>query len=176
LNNVKNIDDYTVIAIGGEREFALHQEIFKNAKYKNLNLCGKLTLIESASLVYHSKFSIGTETSFSHIACAVDKPNITILGGGHFGRFLPYHELTSIVYLPLDCFHCNWKCKFDSPYCITEIDPEVITNAINDVINGDFGHIYQQLYSRIDRVKIDRNIDLNNYSEYKFENIIKFEK
>ncbi len=175
LNNVTNIDDYTVIAIGGAREFALHQDICKNAKFKYLNLCGKLTLIESASLVYHSKFSIGTETSFSHIACAVDKPNITILGGGHFGRFLPYHELTSLVYLPLECFHCNWKCKFDSPYCITEIDPEIVTNAINDVINGDYGKIYQQLYSGIDKVKIDRNIELNNFSDYKSENVIKFE-
>lgn len=164
LNNVENIENFTVIAIGGEREYELHQEIFKGAKFKYLNLCGKLSLIESACLVYYSKLSIGTETSFSHIACAVEKPNITILGGGHFGRFLPYHQLSSIIYLPLDCYFCNWNCKFDKPYCIENIDPQLITKAVNDILNGKTGIIYKQLYNNEAKTTLDSKISLKEIS------------
>ena len=175
LNNVENINDFKVIAIGGEREYELHQEIFKTANFKHLNLCGKLSLLESASLVYHSKLSIGTETSFSHIACAVEKPNITILGGGHFGRFLPYSNLSSIVYMPLECYNCNWQCKYDTPYCITEIDPKIITEAINDVLNGKIGQVYQQLYLEHEAIKVKESIKPSNYLDLTFDNILKFE-
>ncbi|HRP02646.1 MAG TPA: glycosyltransferase [Candidatus Kapabacteria bacterium] len=161
INQVADISDYTVISVGSDREFDLHKGIFDTANYKYINLCGKISILEAASLIYYSKMSIGTETSFSHIACAVDKANITILGGGHFGRFLPYHSLTSIVYLPIECYYCNWNCKFEQSYCIKEIDPTIITQAINDVISGKYGIVYKQTYSDNKQIKVDTEIQFN---------------
>ena len=56
--------------------------------------------------------------------------DVVIVGGGHFGRFFPYSSLTSIVCLPLECFDCNWHCKYLTPYCTKAIAPEVIIKAV----------------------------------------------
>jgi len=46
---------------------------------------------------------------------------VAILGGGHFGRFLPYvvipekkKHLPAVVFHKMDCFGCEWDCQFVS--------------------------------------------------------------
>ena len=68
------------------------------------------------------------------MACAVGTPNVILLGGGHFGRFMPYSPLTSIVCLPLECYNCNWKCRYDRVHCIKDINPEVIAEAVRQTL------------------------------------------
>lgn len=79
-------------------------------------------IADQASLV------ITVDTAMAHIATALDKPAIILLGGGHFGEFGPWHWSRKQRWLTneLVCFGCGWKCIHDQPICITEISPDLI--------------------------------------------------
>jgi len=52
----------------------------------------KTTLRQVAAFCATAAFTSGAESAGAHIACAVGTPSVVVLGGGHFGRFLPYHR------------------------------------------------------------------------------------
>jgi ADP-heptose:LPS heptosyltransferase len=105
-----------------------------------LNYSGCLQLAESAALLADCRLAVGVETSLAHIACAFSVPNVVVLGGGHFGRFIPYSPKTIAVCLPLECFNCEWACPFPDAYCITGIKPTTITQAVRIALEqGDAG-------------------------------------
>ena len=76
-----------------------------------------------------------------HIAISLGIPTVTILGGGHFERFMPYgdYEKNEFVYKKMDCFKCNWKCIFnlnvnDKPPCIKNIKLKQVVKVIKNQI------------------------------------------
>jgi len=79
---------------------------------------------------------VGGETGLAHMACAVGTPNVVVLGGGHFGRFMPYSPLTTCAILPLLCFQCDWKCPYDRAHCVKDLAPEVVTRAIRTALDA----------------------------------------
>ena len=83
------------------------------------NWVGRTTLLGLAALFRDARLVISNDTSAVHMAAAVQTPSFCILGGGHFGRFLPYPEgavapiaRPQIIHYPMDCFKCDWRCKF----------------------------------------------------------------
>ena len=92
-------------------------------KEKVVNLYNKTSLRALAKVIQHAKLLIGMDTGAIHIAAAVGTPNICLMGGGHFNRFYPYGDLSKnrIVFHKMDCYGCNWKCKYEAPKCIHEI-------------------------------------------------------
>jgi len=79
------------------------------------------------------------ETGLAHIACAVGTPNVILLGGGHFGRFMPYSGLRPLLHFHLIAFGCDWKCKYKNPYCVNQINHSLLTQAIKDAVNNPAG-------------------------------------
>jgi ADP-heptose:LPS heptosyltransferase len=80
------------------------------------NLCGKTSLSELAELIRRARMVIGNDTATSHLAPAVGTPSVSIVGGGHFGRFLPYPvtviqpDFAQVVNHSMPCYQCNWRC------------------------------------------------------------------
>lgn len=130
-------DDYTVVALGGKNDEYINGLNLQDFTGKIINLTGKTSFKESAAILGKCKLAIGSETSLAHAACALNVPNVIILGGGHFGRFMPYSELTTIVSLPIECFNCNWGCKYPEVYCIKMIDSKTLSEAIKDRLSLD---------------------------------------
>lgn len=128
---------YSVIALGSQADFDLNQLNLDALESKHLNLSGKCTLRQSAAIISRCRLAVGAETGLAHMACAVGTPNVILLGGGHFGRFMPYSPQTSIVCLPLECYGCNWQCRYARPHCITDINPRVFRRALNDAISSE---------------------------------------
>lgn len=102
-------------------------------KGKVVNLYGKTRMRILAKIIQNAKLFIGTESGAVHIAAAVGTPNICLMGGGYFGRFYPYGDLSKnrIVYKKMDCYGCEWRCKYDTPKCIKEIS---VDNVWKEVI------------------------------------------
>jgi ADP-heptose:LPS heptosyltransferase len=127
--------DLHVVALGGQADYELNQRCLDAIATPTANLCGKTSLLESAEVLRACRVAVGTDTGLAHTACAVGARNVIALGGGHFGRFLPYSPLTSIVTLPLECFGCNWRCRYLWPHCVKDIAPEVLELAVRDALS-----------------------------------------
>ena len=96
-------------------------------------------------MVSDAKFLIGNETSAIHIAAAVRTPSVCILGGGHFGRFIPYKlekepdgPLPIPVYYKMTCFNCNWNCiypikKGEPTPCIKDITVDHVWKKVKKI-------------------------------------------
>lgn len=125
---------FSVIAVGSQKERDLNQQALDAIGAPSLNLCGSLTLNETAAVVRRSRLAVGVDTSIPHIATAVGTECVVILGGGQFGRFQPYSALTSVVCLPLDCYDCNWRCVHATPRCIRSIAPSVLEDAVRGTL------------------------------------------
>jgi len=128
---------FTVIGFGISSEVDLTQQQLDALSCPTINLCGKVTLRQTAELLRRCRLAVGVDSALAHMSCAVGIPNVIVLGGGHFGRFMPYSPLTSVVCLPLECYGCNWKCRYDRPYCIQGIAPEIVQNAIKESLQNN---------------------------------------
>ncbi len=131
-----------VICGGSISEAELGEKIIEASKNRSaiVNLIGK-TGFPSLSVITHlvndSLFYFGSETGILHLAAAVNVPTISILGGGHFGRFFPYGDLSinRIVFdpnMPITCKNDDWKCAM----CLKpgEIAPCIKNISVEDAM------------------------------------------
>ncbi|NPA53712.1 MAG: glycosyltransferase family 9 protein, partial [Aquificae bacterium] len=98
------------------------------------------SLLEAINIVQNAKLIIGNETGLTHLGYLSGIPTVCFLGGGHFGRFLPWKDFNSLV-VPVywdntDCFQCKWMCEFvdlskkETPPCIYNINETKALEAI----------------------------------------------
>ena len=126
--------DWKVVQLGIRKMPLFHPNL--------IDLTGKTTLKEAMQIVTNAKLVIGNDTGLMHFAYLSGVPTVCILGGGHFGRLLPWKEFedkVKPVYKKMDCFCCNWQCKYlETSYkaypCIEKIEPEDILKTV-EVLN-----------------------------------------
>lgn len=128
-------ENYTVVAVGSEKDSELAENILRKLSSHAINLCGRTNLRQTAALLRRARLGIGAETGSAHMACAVGTRNVVILGGGHYGRFMPYSALTTAVCLPLECYGCNWRCVYPKVHCVHDIAPEVVAAAVRRALS-----------------------------------------
>jgi GT2 family glycosyltransferase/glycosyltransferase involved in cell wall biosynthesis/Flp pilus assembly protein TadD/predicted O-methyltransferase YrrM len=130
---------FSVIGLGSMADSDINRVNLDATGVRSINLSGKTTLRETAAIIKRCRLAVGAETGLAHMACAVGTPNVILLGGGHFGRFMPYSPLTSIVCLALECYGCNWACKFSRVHCIKDINPVVLAEAVRQTLEKRSG-------------------------------------
>lgn len=130
--------NWKAIICGGPENIANSELIRKKiSSHQAVNMVGKTNLLELVDLIRQAKILIGNDTSGVHIAAVVETPSICILGGGHFGRFLPYPaKIEGVNPIPIfhhmECFGCNWRCS--QPHTSGEAVPCVQRVDLHDVI------------------------------------------
>lgn len=132
---------FSVVALGAAGDHGINQHNLDAIGVKTANLNGATTLRQGAAILSRCRLAVGAETGLAHMACAVGTPNVILLGGGHFGRFMPYSPLTSVVCLPLECYGCNWQCRYERVHCVRDISPAVIAEALRHSLAGSAGRI-----------------------------------
>jgi ADP-heptose:LPS heptosyltransferase len=98
-----------------------------------VNLAGKTSVREMVECIKRCDILLSQETAAVHIGTALRVPTVGIVGGGHFGRFYPWgsSKLSRAVHKPMDCYGCNWRCKFETVRCIQEITVTEAVQALN---------------------------------------------
>ncbi|MBF0519278.1 MAG: glycosyltransferase [Nitrospirae bacterium] len=139
------LDDYDICLLGTDDAVPLAEKIESRFKGRVFNLTSKTTLRQTAALIKNSTLFVGPDSMAAHIACAFDIPNVVVLGGGHPGRFLPYHKTTTAVSLPINCYGCNWDCRYGTYYCIKNIRPATVNNAIKKALSEVFANKQNKL-------------------------------
>lgn len=102
-----------------------------------LNFTGQTTLRELARTVACCDLFISMDSSGLHMAITANVPTIGIVGGGHFGRFVPWGDPAKHIFLTqkLDCFHCNWHCCKDEMECVRGVSPHEVAIAANNLLH-----------------------------------------
>lgn len=100
-----------------------------------LNLAGRTSLRELVASISSCDLFIGMETSGLHIAIATHVPVIGIVGGGHYGRFVPWGDPEKNVFLTykMECFNCNWTCS-NNAECIKNMSPHEVADVVNKLL------------------------------------------
>ncbi len=126
-----------VVALGAEADRAWAAEILGGLpETPVLNLCGRTTLREAAAALQRCRLAMGAESGLAHLAWAVGTPQAAVVGGGHFGAFLPRSALTSAACVPLSCFGCGWDCRFERPHCIQDLPSTTLAAAMAGAWDG----------------------------------------
>lgn len=117
----KKISNYKFYILGELKDWKIFSD-FQNKIYKNfIFLFGSTTLDEYFFLIKNSKYIICNDSSAGHLGHLFKIKTFLFLGGGHFNRFFPYpkkyqdkNNLPEYYYQKLNCFNCNWLCKYDN--------------------------------------------------------------
>ncbi len=129
---IKKLDMYDNIIISGTLEDYDRAERLKeklNSLCRNvINLCGKTSLNDMILLINGAREVISSDSAPLHIAIALKKKTYATVGGGQWGRFFPWDNIKNVNWLnkKMDCFQCNWNCKYDDYRCVSNIDYENI--------------------------------------------------
>ena len=105
--------------LGGDSDISKALSIKKLVGENITNLAGKTNIHELLAIIAKASLLVTNETSAAHIGASQYVPTVCITGGGHFGRFLPYEDLESpppfkVVNFYMDCYGCNWLCKYSN--------------------------------------------------------------
>jgi ADP-heptose:LPS heptosyltransferase len=140
-NHVVDQFGWLPVVCGGPVERLLGDQLIEKLNLPSaINFSGSTTLPELTELLRGARLVISNDTSAIHIATGVGVPSVCILGGGHYGRFMPYPNHVdgvkpiSVIH-KMDCFGCNWQCKLtkeqDHAYpCVQDISVKQVLKAV----------------------------------------------
>ena len=110
---------WSSVVCGGAGDRTDAETIARSAGAGVLNLAGATDLSQLTAILAGAEMLISNETSAVHIAAALGVPAVCVIGGGHYGRFLPYlpeapesRTLPALASHAMECFGCNWICKY----------------------------------------------------------------
>ena len=128
-----------VIILGSKADEAVSSKIVSLAEEKIINLAGKISLRESASIIKCCDMFIGNNSGPMHIAAALNIPVVTIFGPASPEKTAPYLEKGKyeIVIKPFTCRPCRQnyfnECEASAngkPACIEAIEAEDVMKGI----------------------------------------------
>jgi ADP-heptose:LPS heptosyltransferase len=132
-----------VIFVGGksERPGAIHE-----SPGRIIDLIGKTSLEKLLDLMNHAELVVSNDTGPAHLSIAIATPTLVIVGGGHFGCFVPYPEeirpaYARFVYHRMDCYHCFWNCpkratKFDVFPCVEAVHIDEVWRVSKQLLDA----------------------------------------
>jgi ADP-heptose:LPS heptosyltransferase len=134
------------VICGGRRDRGSGRRLAQTAGVPLADYTGKVSLPETVALLAGSRFVVANDTGVTHLAAATGTPSVCILGGAHYGRFLPYPALRDKNFSPpqpvihkMDCFGCDWRCIYkvaaDAPFpCIANVSVDSVWQVTRSIL------------------------------------------
>lgn len=139
------------IVCGGAADMSLAERLCRISSVPLRNLAGTTSLEQLAAILARARLVLTNDTSAAHIAPAVGAPTVCILGGGHYGRFLPYDlpeaaQISRTVDHRMDCYGCNWRCIYrvrrNDPFpCVEQVPVAKVWTSILEVLGAAGGAV-----------------------------------
>ncbi len=131
---IKNFN--VVIVILGDK---LGHYFLKQNNSQIIDLSGRTTLEEAASIISISDLFIGNDSGLFHLAKANKIPRIGIIGGGAVNIVFPYGicEKEILLFKEMNCFGCHWKCIYDQAHCLQEITVANVLDSVKLILEDE---------------------------------------
>ena len=142
------------VVCGSAGDGQLAQAIIAHADAPLEDRTGRTTLPQLASLIGGARLVVSTETGGLHMAAVAGVPSVCILGGGHFGRFVPYPPETARagrplplpVFVSMPCFGCSWQCIYPVTAgrpvpCIENITTDAVWQGVQTAMETAEAHV-----------------------------------
>lgn len=136
---------YPVILMGGKEDFNKAESVRINVTKNVINVCGKYSINQSASLIRQSQFVITPDTGLMHIAAAFGKRIISIWGntipGFGMSPYMAHDDSKIFEVKNLSCRPCTKigykKCPKKHFKCMNDIDYDTVIKYTNELIRQD---------------------------------------
>jgi ADP-heptose:LPS heptosyltransferase len=133
INKLKEIctkSSLPLILLGGKEDAAIAEQVYLFHKNKTINLCGKLNLNQSASIIQQANKVITSDTGLMHIAAAFKKDIISLWGNTipefGMGPYLAGKNSQILEVKGLSCRPCSKlgykKCPKGHFKCMNDIE------------------------------------------------------
>lgn len=116
---------------------ALHQQCGE-AGSTSITLVCPNSIVEAARLIQSASLVIAVDSGPAHIATALDRPGVFLIGGGHPSQFVPWRKSSRQRWLtrPVPCYGCGWNCCLESSLCIAGVSPYDLVSAALEVLRS----------------------------------------
>jgi ADP-heptose:LPS heptosyltransferase len=129
---------YPVVLLGGSWEFETGEEIVKMVSGNIVNLCGKLSIHQSASLIRQARVVLTNDTGLMHIAAAFKKKVLSFWGNTvpAFGMvpYLPHSDSKILQVDNLKCRPCSKlgynKCPRKHFRCMNDLNTDIAADWV----------------------------------------------
>jgi ADP-heptose:LPS heptosyltransferase len=119
------------VLVGGKGE-KVPSDLLQAMLPKARDLRGQTSLEELSREILAADLFLGVDTGPAHLALALGKPVVVVLGGGDYGRFFPYGK-SRVVTHPMECFQCHWECRYDRALCLHDIPPDEVVREVLEI-------------------------------------------
>lgn len=152
LNTARRLlkEGYRVVFVGAQEEKTGEERMSELGRETGvIDLIGLTSLPVLLDIMNHAAGMISNDTGPAHLGIALGTPTLVIVGGGHFGSFVPYPESVTpanarFVFHKMECYHCFWRChkrptKFDVFPCISAIGEDRVWSEIKGLLQSGGG-------------------------------------
>jgi heptosyltransferase-2 len=130
LNEICSKSTLPLVLLGGKEDTVIAEQVYQLNKNTTINLCGKLNLNQSASIIQQSQKVITSDTGLMHIAAAFKKDIISLWGNTipefGMGPYLAGMNSQILEVKNLSCRPCSKlgykKCPKGHFKCMNDID------------------------------------------------------
>lgn len=130
VQNILASGKYKPVFIGGPEEVELGLNLASNFP-TCINLCGKLSLAQTAYVLKYCRLAVSADTGPAHIATAVGTPVVGMYGPTQASRYGPYDCRANAIDASTQC-KCLYEkaCKLNSGEASGECMKSITTQAI----------------------------------------------
>jgi len=121
-----------LVMVGAGVERDRSEMLAKNWNGAFINLCGKLTVRESAAVLEHCHLFVGHDSGPMHLAAAVGTPCVGIFSSRSLpGVWFPYGKQHRVIYHHIECQGCVLNdCMIRHKSCINSITVDEVLRQV----------------------------------------------
>lgn len=148
-----------VILVGDKEDARIAKHIVESSIYPILDLCGKTSITQLASLLKKAKVLISNDSAVMHLASYLNVAVVTIFGPTDDAKYGPWSSNREVVKREIFCRPCEKaQCKFNTLGCMHLVKVDDALRAITKLFSTSHeprtaNHEYERiLVVRTDRI------------------------
>jgi len=124
-----------MLGVGDERHRS--ESLLMNWPGGRINLCGEMSVRESAALLTHAQVYLGHDSGPMHLAAAVGTPCVAVFSSRNKpGEWFPYGSKHRVLYTAISCQGCRLdNCIELNKKCIRSITVDQVAISVLDLAN-----------------------------------------